>query len=353
MRDRFLLFCGVIATVFCSVRVSAQSKNFFSYFNDKTTYTARSDFGKGSGELLQQFPKSVFRGIGDTGQACEVNGVRWVNQDQNAATQEKFRVLIRKSGPTKGPDATPAGVIWQSNVLTTPLGTGTLAWMNTLNFATPIKIPCDRDIFCGLQFTPAPAWSADGHSLHGSFYAGGTSGDVVRPNSPTLSWTIISNTPPRRVQVTGAPCVNRVWLITSTPQFNVGNLHIQARAPSPSFGAGGIYPDVAVPAREGLAFRLKDTQAANSNAFFLVSAKFSPIGLSLPGMQGHIWIDLSSMAVMGSATANAQGVATFAPGFTARSALPAWWQSVYDIKFQSVLLAGNVVRMSNAQAVNF
>src|SRR5690606_28970100 len=148
-----------------------------------------------AGDNLIQIPSTHFSGIGHdvSGSSTTLVGFQYVMQDQNASTQEQYSLIVR-SDMSGQPDPTPAGVLLQTTPLTSPSGTGTLAWIVTVTLATPsTALPLCNTYYHGTNATAAPTWPADGLSWHICTYypLNGTQADNPAPNAPNIAWNII------------------------------------------------------------------------------------------------------------------------------------------------------------------
>lgn len=307
------------------------------------TFVSRMTFGTLAGEALQEYPANLMRGVGrDAGPNCEFSALYFQTQDQNQATQETYQIVLRSESATPpGPDATPAGVIFNSGNLMLPpsTGTGAAAYIITQSFSTPIQIPCEATFFLGFSFTAAPLWATDGQSISCAGYrypapfAAPSNLDVYRGDYPRLdgtptgslnhSWQIYTTA--ASVQVVGRTASGRTQrqgLLHTGAQLNMGNVVARFSATTAgatpravnhtSYGFGGMYPEInttnpyvrpmnAPPAvvsepyqrHDGLSARLLDTQSTGGVGALFLSTGLSPVpgGLAIPGFSGMLWIN--------------------------------------------------------------
>lgn len=198
-----------------------------------TQFTSRGDLGPSGGELAQGFHRSHWRAIGSTGAFSRLVGLRYVVQDQNAATQSFYDVVVRQGADSTGPAAGSGGVLCFVGRLSLPAGSGQMAWIVTTALAQPCLIPTDGFFSVGLRVPPEPGWSGDGVSVH-SAPAAYDSG----PQRQDHAWQFVDNT-----QAFTHPSRELSWrfaLLTDTPVVQNGVFPTGTRAFSR--GLGGMFP---------------------------------------------------------------------------------------------------------------
>ena len=324
-----------------------------------SSYVVRSNLNASAGEVLQEVPSRLFRGVGATGTGavatCTALGLDFWTADEDASTQETFTVLLRRAAiAAPGPDATPAGILVQSGPQMTPLGTGRLGWRVMVTFTTPVAIPCEGDLFMGLGLAAAPTWATDGQSIYSAFYPGfltATVGDNPRNGAPNHSWYVLNGV--------AAPSTwhftLRIGVLVAAPVLNMGGVDPanarQMPVGSANFGAGGLYPDVSGGRNDGLDARVIDATNAGGTAFLLLAGGWVPGGLSAGTVDGRLWLlpapllQFGMASLVGStATINVVAPATLGPGLIG-----------FDVPFQAVTLSAALQnpRLSNGCAVSF
>jgi hypothetical protein len=277
---------SICTVLVLSGAVTAQS-NLFEIYSGCTNNTSRGTLGGAIGDILMKVPQAPFRGVAHdaSGGGTVFTGFRFVTQDEDASTQELFDLIVRRDTGAGLPDCTPASALIVTRQLQSPLGPpGRAAWLITVPFATPsTAIPLCGEYYMGMGVAAAPAWVADGQSLHmGSYFLlGGTQADNPSPNAPNLAWNcalagLVPSQPPTE------RCY-RFGLLVPAPVLNIGNVDPTVAATNcistqgnRSWGAGGLYPvSNAGPRQDGLDVRLLD--AANPGGFYVVM-----LGLALP-----------------------------------------------------------------------
>lgn len=234
---RFLLSTPFLLPML-TVAASAQS-TLFEIHPSCTTHTWRGAIGVNAGEVLMQIPGSHFVGVGHVpqGTSCRMTGMRIGTQDQNASTQETYRLVIR---PDLGgaPDCTAAGMLFMSGPLQLPPGTGTQSWVMTTTFSTPVGLPMCGTYYAGVALEAAPAWAVDGQSVHMSMY---TTGSNVAGNAVNLAWNCSLGVPTQP----GAKRTLRIGLLVDAAVLNMGNVDVagtRCMGTNPDLGAGGMWP---------------------------------------------------------------------------------------------------------------
>jgi hypothetical protein len=186
--------------------------------------------------------------------------------------------VVRTGTDAAGPHASAAGEVCVIPGLRTPLGSaGSAAWLITVAFETPCKIPSSGFLAVGIRVTPNAGWArTDGQSLHMSDAGVQQSG----PHLGDHAWQIIgagtsaihfgTKRSIRIRALTGMPVLQNGVFATGTNSF--------------SRGMGGMFP----PARtHGWSTHI-DGAAAFANGFavvFLSPARLEP-GVVVPGMRG-------------------------------------------------------------------
>ncbi len=379
-------------------------------FSSDVTFVSRMSFGALAGEALQEYPGNLLRGIArGSGTTCDISAVTYQTQDQNQTTAENYTVIFRTPSATPpAPDATPAGILFQTGTLTLPPGTGTgaIAYMVSTSFATPVSLPCEGGFFLGLSFAPA-TWSADGQSIScaGYLYPApfGAPNDlnIFRgdyPRSSTLatnpslshSWQIYTNASSVLVVSRNAGRTQRMGMLTTAAQLNIGNEIARFTATTAgatpratnnrSFGFGGSYPEINTatnyvrPAtsvlpitsetyqrHDGLVARVLDTQNIGGTAALFLSSGLSPIpgGVTVAGFSGALYLDPSVLVFVGQTTINSVNNPTTPEGvaeipLAAEGVLRAGMIG-FGLAFQAITVSSTLTngRMSNAQVVLF
>ena len=356
-------FAAAAAAILTSwAGVNAQG-NYYEVWPDSvvasgtTTATTRGTLNTSAGDVLQEWPVDMVAGVGDTGAGCQFIGAYYRHQDQDAATQENYSIIVRKADPTGAVDPTPGGILFQGATMQTPLGSGITAWYATVGFTTPVTLPCSTGLFAGLYMDVAPGWSAtDGHSMHMAAYVDlgppyPPVGDNPRAMARNISWNtsngVVTNPPSGRVFAFA--------LMTMAPVLNMGNIDPNSTrsAGGISYGAGGFFPEVKLGALrdDGLIARVRDITNSGGTAHVLLGIGSLPPGLPLPPFRGHIYLNPAGAIVpVGSATLNG-GIATITvapPG-----AIPPLLG--FSLWFQAVTLSSGFTnpRFTNAQGVSF
>src|SRR5262249_55075236 len=148
------------------------------------------------------------------------------------------------------PDCTPAGVLLQTGQLSSPGGTGTLAWQITLTFATPTTVlPVCATYYVGLNLTSAN-WTADGLSSHiGTYYnLNGLQGGNPAENAPQIAHNCMNGAPlpipsnrTIRYEVMTPAAVLNLYNEDPTLAGNTSNC-IATTTANQDFGVGGMWP---------------------------------------------------------------------------------------------------------------
>lgn len=356
-------FAATAACALASWTSASAQGNYYEVWPDSvaasatTNATTRGTLGTAAGDVLQEWPVDMVAGVGDTGAGCQFTGALFRHQDQDAATQENYAIIVRKPDPMGMVDPTPGGILFQGPTVQTPLSAGIVAWTTTVGFTTPVTLPCDKGQFVGLYMDPAPGWSAtDGHSMHMASYVDlgppyPPVGDNPRRTARNISWNtsngVVTNTPSGRVFAFA--------LLTNAAVLNMGNIDpTSTRSPGGiSYAAGGFFPEVKLGGArdDGLVARVRDNTNTGGSAHVLLGSGQLPFGLPLPPFSGSIWLNPAGAIVpVGSATLNA-GVATITVAPPA--AIPPLLG--FSLWFQGVTLNSGFAnpRFTNAQGVSF
>ncbi len=350
----------ILTSVLLASALAAQtSSNKFEIYPEatgsSTSYVDRMNLGGSAGEMFQEVPAKMFRGVGDAGSSCTVTGFQMSTADENGATPETFTILIRSEAAGGGPDPSSAGIIMQTAPQTLPIGTGRVGYLVTFTFATPVTLPCEKGWFVGISVAAAN-WTTDGQSLYMAFYPGffnPVTGDNPRSGAPNHAWWVMSGS----AGLSRYPATVRVGVFTDSAVLNLGGIDPNSSRLPPgqsNYGAGGMYPDVSGnPRKDGLDARVRDAMNANGTAVLFLANGYwlAPGGLPIGGVSGRLWLDLSSMLSIGSA-AFSGNIATVA--LVPAGVLPPVL-SGYSAHFQALTVDSNFTtfRLSNAAVVNF
>lgn len=293
---RSLLFASI---ALASTAVAQSPVNYFEIYSGCTNYTSRGALGVNGGDNLLQIPASHFSGIGHdaTGAGTVLTGFQYVMQDQNAATQEQYSLIIRADN-AGAPDPTAAGLLLQTTTLTSPSGSGTLAWIVTVGLATPsTALPLCNTYYHGANTVAAPGWTADGLSWHICTYynVNGTAASNPAPtNVPNIAWNIIAGAPTQP----GGPRSIRYHLQLNAAVLNMANtdptligvttncvsgLLNPAGNPRDS-GVGGMWPENGGGRNDGLDCRIRDLASANGIWALFLGTNLGCPGLPLAGL---------------------------------------------------------------------
>lgn len=370
----------LLATALLASSAIAQTPNIFDIYSC-TNYTSRGAVGVNPGDILLKVPSSRFQGIGQdpTGGGTTLLGFNYVMQDQNAATVENYSLIVR--GDNNGqPDATAAGVLLQTTPLTSPSGTGTLAWIFTVTLTTPATVvPLCNTWYTGANVGPAALWTADGISYHIGTQAllGGTQAGNPAPNATQaevhLAWDIINGTGGTPAQPGGFRIIRFGHLVPATSALlriggtdptligvsaNCTSAQLNAAGNPRCFATGGMYPGANATRSDGLDCRVRDSSNANGVfATFLGSSLGCP-GLPLGGLaNGALYLNPGGIFVQVGAGALAagtgEGTAIMLPPGVAQAS---WGSQGVTLEFQAFTigpaftLPGN---LSNLASVSY
>lgn len=268
----------LILPVLAMTALSAQSIEIYS---GTTSFTSRGNIGVNAGEILQGFHESHWKGIGDTGAGAFLTGMTIVTQDQNAATQETYDLVVRVGTDAAGPTTGVAGEICSVIGLMPPLGAnGPAAWVITTNFATGgCRIPTKSHLAAGIR-VPVSGWTADGQSLHMTNAGAHQSG----PHQQDHGWQILGAAA-TAVHFASSRSV-RVALLTSAPILQNGVFATTTTAYSR--GMGGMFPPTGT---HGWSTHVDGGTgfASGVAGLFLSPAVINP-GFPVPGIRGTVYL---------------------------------------------------------------
>lgn len=248
----FLLFSTALAS-------GLAAQNLFEIYPSCTTHTSRGTLNGAAGEVLLQIPGSHFIGVGHVpnGLSSQARGMRFVMQDQDAATQDNFSVVIR-ADLAGAPDCSASGLLATMGPLTPPPAVGITAWQLTVTFAAPVGIPQCDTFYVGVGLAAAN-WTADGQSLHVARY---DSGSNAATNAVNLAWNCASSG--ASSQPATARTI-RIGPLVAAAVLNMGNvdpLGTRCMGPGADFGAGGLWPvcegTTGTMRNDALHFRVRD-----------------------------------------------------------------------------------------------
>lgn len=221
-----------------SLAVPAQD-TLFEIRPSCTTHTSRGVTNLAAGEVLMQIPGSHVIGVGHIpmGNGFEMNGMRIGTQDQDASTQESYRLVLRRDVAGK-PDCSSLGLVFATSTMQLPPGTGTKSWILTTAFGSAVQIPRCFSMYPGVELTAAPTWDADGQSVHIAMYSTGSN---VSAAAPSLAWNCTAGVPAQP----GSKRTLRIGLLVDAAVLNMGNVDVagtRCMGTNPDFGAGGLWP---------------------------------------------------------------------------------------------------------------
>lgn len=304
-----------------------------------TNFTSRGTLGANAGSILVEVPGAHFSGIGHTTSGGTLfQNFHYLTQDQNATTVETYSMEIRgESNPPPGPDCN--ATLMQLTGLSTPGGTGTVAWNITNTLATPSNaVPQCATFFMGASVIAPSAWPADGQSFHmGSYYLlQGMTASNPAPGAPNIAWNCAAGAPVQPNERT-----YRIYLGVNAAVLNMANEDPQltgtghclttALAPytNTDTGPGGLWPQCqgTTGARnDGLKARVLDPGAANGLfVVFLGPPIPCTSALAVPSLfDGQLYLNPGALLALGSGTMSATGegvAALIPPGTNCRPAL--------------------------------
>lgn len=338
-----------------------------------TNFTSRGVLGSNSGSILLEVPAAHFSGVGHdaAGSGTLFYNFHYLTQDQNAATVEPYSMEIRgEANPPPGPDVNTT--LMQLTGLSTPGGTGTLAWFITNTLATPsTAVPLCNTFFMGANVAASSAaqpWPADSQSFHmGSYYLlQGATASNPAPNAPNIAWNILAGA---AQQPTTSPRTYRFYLGVGSPVLNtanddpslVGSGHCLSTAPAPytniDTGPGGLWPQcqgTAGPRNDGLQARVLDAQSPNGIFVVFIGTSIGCPGLPFPiFFTGALYLNPTGLTQVASGGLDATGVGVvpmIPPGTNCRPAI----NRILD--FQAITVPSTFTlpgRMTNRAGVRY
>ncbi len=189
-----ILVGAMLASAIPCLAQTAQAGGFLH--NVGIGATSRGSMAGRAGELLFRFDSSDYTAIGrpqnTSPTANDIDGIRFILQDQDALTVEPYNLNIYGEDPLN-PDFPnfAAGAPGGTNALGTfgpfnsPAGAaGPAAWFITVTFTTPVGVPAGQDMFLGVDLAAAAGagWTADGLSVQISL---GTNPNFPPPTTNT------------------------------------------------------------------------------------------------------------------------------------------------------------------------
>lgn len=139
-------------------------------FGTQASTASRGALLGAAGTLVARFDHDDLVGWGCTTSAPNrraVRGVTFAAEDKNGATPESWSLAMFTEDPAQPgypAIATPLVVAGPFTNPTRPAGVA--VFQHTHVFAAPVLVPADRDVFVGVRLGPAPAWPADGLTVH-------------------------------------------------------------------------------------------------------------------------------------------------------------------------------------------
>ena len=308
-------------------------------------------------ELLADVSSAQFRGVGSADTTtCSLTGQVYVVQDSTMATQDFFRIIVRRPVAPDGlPDGTAAGVIAQSaNIqLPPPQGAGPgIAWQFTSTWTTPVTVPCETGYFVGIVLLAGTAADNTTGWTSSAFAPGATppttsTGD--NPRVPAPKWhacrvdqpagTASRTTSQRTLAIVG---------ITRAATLNIGNVDGTVGGYI-SYGLGGLYPNAT--RGDGLTARIEDGSNAGGLSLVFMTAGFFPGGIPIAGASGALWTNPGPLFLMGTGLVPAVAPFTSYVPLVPTGVLPAG-ASVTFFGVTVDLATFSVLRLTNAQLVN-
>jgi len=292
-------------------------------------------------EVLVQYPKTHFEGIGDSSVAggpnnpvCRLSNWTVVIQDQNQKTAHTFGIVMRPAKSTGGPDTNNTNALYRiSGTSPTATGTGPAAWRIWLVTPVTVSIPCKGDLFFGMAFTANTSWpTSDGLSTHTAYYdpIGQTvpsrKGDAVAPrtNVPNLAWEINAS------GVASQPTIPQVFdygILSQYSMIQVGVRHKTGQsnhgttpgANTDGFGVAGLYPSISGGAngrQDGALVRITDnppgTAPTYGGRYILFLSLTTGTGLTIPpiqlnGLFGSVYLGPAGQIPLGGGNLSTAG----------------------------------------------
>ncbi|MBI5853490.1 MAG: hypothetical protein HZB39_20970 [Planctomycetes bacterium] len=334
--------------------------NLFEVYPDAagtgTSHTTRMSLGTGVGELLYDVTANHHAGIGDSGAGCELRSFRFVTQDQNQATPETCRMILRAETAAGTPDLTAPGLLFRSGAIGLfGSGGGVGALMVTVSFGIPLDVPCLDGFLYGIEVGAAPGWPAtDGQSVHmaGRAPLATITGDIPRSTAPINAWYVSGATASRAASGRAMRFAGGV----ESPVLDMGCIDPgNPLTPRTSFGEGGLYPDVKNVGSgrdDGIAARILDSVNDGGVTVLLLSLGGATPGVSLPGVEQRLWLNLAFTPITAGIAAISGGVASVTvvpPGGVPASVIGA------SVDFQAATLSAGAtnLRLTNLQSVSF
>lgn len=317
----------VLAYCICPI-VPGQEVVQFELSPGPTTWSSRGDLGTGGGETLQGIHAGYHSGIGDGGTGCSISGFTARIQDQEQATQETFRWIVRAGTDAAGPGLDPQDVIVDMGPFTAPSeGTGVAAWLITTTLGTPLSLPdCTSHISFGLVLPPAPAWPLDGLSTHAS----PDSEQNSHAGQQDHAWQVIDGN-------VSHPSDKRTWrygLLVENAGLQLGS--------NDMYGMGGMFPRTGSSLKARI--RYGSSMAGGTSALFIGTNR-GPGTFVLPGTSklylgpAPVLVSLTTIEPFGDAVH---------PLF---SSLPSRFAGLGPFYLQAGALEGSTWKLSNLQAM--
>lgn len=286
----------LLLPVVAMTALSAQNIEIYS----ATSFTSRGNIGTGTGEIIQGFHESHWKGIGDTGAGAFLNGITILTQDQNGSTQETYDLVVRSGTDAAGPTTGVAGELCVVPGLMTPVSTvlTPIAWILTTNFTSPCRIPSKGFIGAGIR-VPTSGWAADGQSLHMGDQAVQQSG----PHQGDHAWQIIGAAT-SAIHLASKRAI-RVSLLTSTPVLQNGVF--ATTTTTYAKGMGGMFPPIGT---HGWSTHVNaGTPFAGGVTGIFMSPVVNNPGLVIPGVRGSVYlgsplISIATLPLSATGTAN-------------------------------------------------
>lgn len=289
------LTTSLLAAAATAAGLSAQTNPEYDLYSGSTSFTSRhAAAGPDEAWITMHYSARHERGLGqiDDGNPGNATGIgnlesaRYVLQDQGGTTQEPFSFgIFNDDAAMPGqPDANVDATTGRPNppVLEGPFNTpsttntGAVAWIFTTTFTTPYQgFAMEGSNYLGILLPGNGAWTADGVSIHGSWYTAGGAGDNPSQGALTsgpMGGSVIYDTV-HGINITAgntvAPAPNdrqaRIWGRYASSILKVG-ADISANPRSgvnPNYGIGGLYPDHAL-RQDGIAMRVQSTAFDNT-----------------------------------------------------------------------------------------
>jgi hypothetical protein len=326
-------FSIMAVALLCAAAVAQPSGNLVEIFPGGLNRTSRGDVGAKAGEILQGFHASHWRGLGDTGQGCEIKVIRSATQDENPSTQETYFWKVRRGTDANGPAVGVAGEIASLGPFQTPPSTVTkpAAWFETTFVSYPMALPdCSSHFSVGQALAAAPNWPNDGQSTH--IYLGTEQGSNA--NQGDHAWQILAG-----ASSASHPPQKRSWrygMHFSTAVLQLGT--------SAMYGMGGMFPKAGNP----LSARATYGSALASGASLLWLGTDRIGGISLFGGTARLYLG-GVVVPLGAAIIDGQGQATH----TIIGALPASVSGAGTFHVQAAGLSkgGGIVMLTNCHSV--